>query len=110
VGTPVTLLKLPLGTWFGKPRCLTLSLPGKAGLTAHQLNEWMAYNAIEPFGEYRSELRHGQAMSLTANLNRDTKERWEPFKAVEFMNFIEPVPEKKLSIKEIEAHFDKIFG
>lgn len=65
---------------------------------------------IEPFGEFRSELRHGQVMSMTANMNRDTKQRAEPFSAVEFMNFTEKEPEKVLTPEEIEAHFDRIFG
>jgi len=74
------------------------------------MNEWFAYNAIEPFGEYRSELRHGQQMAFHANLNRNEKERSEPFLASEFMNFVEKAPERKLTPEEIEAHADKLFG
>jgi len=85
-------------------------LPGKLGLTAKQLNEWYAYMNIEPFGEFRSELRHGSIMALHANLNRDSKQRSEPFTAMDFMNFVERPPEKILTPEEIEACFDKIFG
>ena len=101
---------MPLGTWFGKPRCLTLSLPGKAGLTASQINDWLAYDQIEPFGEMRNELRHGQQMALHLNLNRDSKQRSEPFTALECMNYVVKPPEKIYTVEELEAYADKIFG
>jgi hypothetical protein len=65
---------------------------------------------IEPFGEFREELRHGSMMSLHCNLNRDSKQRPEPFTAIDFMNFVERPPEKELTLEEIEAHFDRMFG
>lgn len=104
------MLRIPLGTWWGKSREFVICLPGKRGLTAKQLNEWYAYMNIEPFGEFRQELRHGQAQAMLANINRDTKQRSEPFTAIDFMNFVEQVPEKELTLAEIEAHFEKIFG
>lgn len=58
-----------------------------AQLTASELSQWMAYAAVEPFGEFRDELRHGQLMALHANVNRDPQARREPFRADEFMNF-----------------------
>jgi hypothetical protein len=79
-------------------------------LTARQLNEWCAYATIEPFGEYRSELRNGTLCALTANINRDSKSRPEPFTATDFMHFHEPVEEKKLTPEEIEQHLDRMFG
>jgi hypothetical protein len=45
----------------------------------------MAYAEIEPFGSYLDDVRHGRSMALTANINRDTKVKAEPFTAVEFM-------------------------
>jgi len=66
-----------------------------SSISARQLAEWMAYENIEPFGEIRDEIRHGQQMAMTANLNRDTKKRKEPFIAKEFMNFIEDPEEKE---------------
>lgn len=85
-------------------------MPGKPGLTASQLNEWMAYASIEPFGEFRSELRHGQQMAMTANINRDSKAKPEPFTATDFMNFVEKEPEKQYTQEELEAYAEKIFG
>lgn len=65
---------------------------------------------IEPFGEFRQELRHGQMMALHLNLNRDSKQRPEPFTALECMNFVEREPEKVYSQEELEAYAAKIFG
>lgn len=72
--------------------------------------EWMEYYNVEPFGEYRSELRHGQSMAMTANINRDSKNRPEPFAAVDFMNFVEREPEKVLTQEELEEAADRLFG
>lgn len=81
-------------------------------LTASQINDWFNYNNIEPFGEFRKELRHGQLMALNANINRDSEKRPEPFTAFDFMNYCER-PEKEerlLSVEELEAYCEAIFG
>lgn len=54
-------------------------------ITSVQLSEWMAYAAIEPFGEERADLRNAMLMSLIANVNRDEKKRSDPFTPAEFM-------------------------
>lgn len=79
-------------------------------MTASQLNELIAYHDLEPFGEIRSELRHGQQMALVANCNRDSKSKPEPFKARDFMNFVQSEPEKIYTVEELEAYASKIFG
>lgn len=76
-------------------------------MSSSQFLEWMAYAAIEPFGEFRNELRHGQQMALAANINRDAK-KTQPFKPVDFMNFIEQ-PELTLE-EEIERIDREVFG
>lgn len=81
-----------------------------ARLSASQLVGWMRYAEIEPFGEFRHELRHGQVMALHSNINRDSKQRPEPFKALDFMNFVEQPPERKLTDAQIETELTKIFG
>lgn len=63
-------------------------------MSSSQFSEWMAYAAVEPFGEFREELRHGQHLSLVANINRDTEKRKEPFSACDFMNYVD-LPEEK---------------
>lgn len=110
MGTPTTLLRIPLGTWFKKKREFVIRIPGKAGLSAEQLSEWMAFSSIEPIGEFRNELRHGQMMALHANINRDSKQRREPYLAKDFMNFIEKEPEKVATPEELEAYANQIFG
>ena len=59
-------------------------------LTCTQFLEWQAYYAIEPFGEQREELRHGQKMAQFANhYQRDPKRDPEPYPAIDFMNYTE---------------------
>lgn len=77
-------------------------------MTAKQLRELCLFYEIEPFGEYRSELRHGQSQALHLNLNRDPKR--EPFKASDCMNYVDPEPEKIYSEEELEAYAKSIFG
>lgn len=78
---------------------------------AATFQEWQIYYGIEPFGEYRSELRHGQQMAMIANLNRDTKTNPEPFKAIDFMNFVESPKEKQLTPEEEFERIDReVFG
>lgn len=82
-----------------------------ANMSASTFYEWQQYYSIEPFGEYRSELRHGQHMALTANINRDSKVRPEPFSAQDFMNFVERPKPADLSLEEEQARIDKeVFG
>lgn len=63
-------------------------------MTSAQWSEWLAFANIEPIGEFRNELRHGQMMALHCNINRDSKQRPEPYTAKDFTNFIE-WPEEK---------------
>lgn len=49
-------------------------------------------------------------MALHLNLNRDPKSQPEPFKATDFMNFLEKEPERKLTPEEIEQQLDRMFG
>lgn len=88
-GTPVTLLRIPLGTWRGKSKEFVVRLPGKRGLSAKQLNEWLTYMNIEPFGTIWEDIRHAQAQSLVCNLNRNSKAKPEPYTADDFRNFKE---------------------
>jgi len=64
----------------------------------------MAYGAIEPFGEYRSELRHGQQMHL---MDRGIYKRDKPLQITDFMNFVAKPEEKPLTAEEQQAKDDK---
>lgn len=47
--------------------------------------EWIAYDAIEPIGEGRADLRNAQLMALLANVNRDAKKRAAAYEASDFL-------------------------
>lgn len=72
--------------------------------------EWQAYNAVEPFGEYREELRHGQKMAQYANYHRDSDKYPEGFPAIDFMNFTERPPEPEPVAEDPEVLSAKILG
>lgn len=80
------------------------------GMTTRQFKELVDYYNIEPFGEFRDELRTGKLMALTANINRDSTIRPEPFTAIGFMDFLEKEPEKIYTQAELEAYADKVFS
>ena len=80
------------------------------GMTARQLLELELFYSIEPFGEFRHELRNGMGMALLANINRDPKAKPEPFSASDFMRFIEHEPEPQLTQEEKDAMIDRILG
>jgi hypothetical protein len=44
-------------------------------LSSTQFNEWLAYAALEPFGEERADLRAGIVASTLANVNRRKGQR-----------------------------------
>jgi len=78
------------------------------GMTARQLNETLAYATIEPFGEQRAELRHGQLMHL---LDRSNFKRDEPLSPVDFMNYIDRPEEAELTPQEMAQRIDsEVFG
>jgi hypothetical protein len=79
-------------------------------MSCRQLQELQAFYHIEPFGEYRSELRHGQEMAFHHNINRDSKKRPEPFKAIDFMNYVEEPKEKIYTPEELEKYAEDLFG
>jgi hypothetical protein len=50
-----------------------------------QLQEWLAFAALEGFGERRADLRMGIIASTIANVHRDPKRKPSPFKPADFM-------------------------
>jgi len=61
----------------------------KSRLTYNEFTEWMAYYQLEPFGEFRSDLRNGALCSLIANIKRDPKRRSSPYEPKDFMPFLD---------------------
>lgn len=60
----------------------------------------MVYAEIEPFGEWRADLRAGIIASTVANGNRDPKKQKKPFRPEDFMYEFgkrneEPTPEDR---------------
>jgi hypothetical protein len=45
----------------------------------------MAMYHVEPFGDAAANYRHGIATAALANINRDSKQRPEPYLATDFM-------------------------
>jgi len=79
-------------------------------MTAREFREAMAYALVEPYGESREELRHGQMMHLLDAANFKRSKKATP---ADFMNFIDrPEPQKvTLNQDEMQARVDReIFG
>lgn len=65
-------------------------------LTAAQLQEWIAYSRVEPFGELRADLRAGIIAATQANCHRS--KRSQAFKPEDFMpEFAQRKPERMSS-------------
>lgn len=56
-------------------------------IDAAELNEWLAYHAIEPWGEARAEARNGILAALIANIHRRRGAR--AFRPEDFMQGVE---------------------
>lgn len=52
-------------------------------LTSREITDWIAYEMVEPFGEYRADLRAGIVAATVANVHRPKGRR--AFKPEEFM-------------------------
>ena len=70
-------------------------------LTEQELTEWIAYYNMEPFGEYRADLRSAQICQILANAHRDSSKKPTPFTIRDFMLFNRAVVTKKQSADEI---------
>ena len=57
-------------------------------IDSQEFTEWMAYAALEPFGETRADLRAGIVASTIANVWRSGES--EPFTPGDFMPTFEP--------------------
>jgi hypothetical protein len=56
-------------------------------ISSAEFTEWLAYYELEPFGDQVADMRHGTSAALLANINRNAKERPEPFLAADFINW-----------------------
>ena len=54
-------------------------------LAPGELEYWMAYWQLEPFGEAAEWLRHAESQAMYAESHRDTKKRRRPFRSTDFL-------------------------
>lgn len=50
-----------------------------------ELMQWAEFAALEPFGSHFDDLRAGSIAAATYNINRDPKQRSDPFEPLDFM-------------------------
>jgi hypothetical protein len=69
-------------------------------LDSSEFTEWMAYDRIETIGEARADLRAGIIASATAN--HGSRELKRPYKAIDFMPFLDREEAKPILIPDKE--------
>lgn len=57
-------------------------------MSGEQLRGWLAFAAVEPFGDAQADLRAGVLARTTAEPNRDTAKHPEPFTPFEFVPWL----------------------
>lgn len=67
-------------------------------MTSAEFSEWIAFHRIDPWSEYRDDLRMAMLTTLTANINRGKGKR--PFKVDDFIPTFEP-PRKIQSVQNV---------
>src|SRR5262245_18997374 len=65
-----------------------------------ELLDWRDYYILEPWGEWRADVRSAHVVATLANINRDTKKRSKPYSIDEFILFKRP--EEKLEKEQKE--------
>jgi len=73
-------------------------------LTTKQFREWIAYYYIEPFGEWRADIRQAITSMIIANVNRSKNQR--AFRYTDFMPFEKPKKRKRQTQKEMIAQLN----
>jgi hypothetical protein len=83
-------------------------------IESHELTEWQIYEAIEPFGEQRADLRAGIIASTIANVNRGKGQK--AFTATDFMPYLEKEQEQSAedatvaALMELQGKFSALKG
>jgi len=54
-------------------------------MTSREFAEWMAFARLEPLGERRGDWQAALVASTVANVNRDPKQRKDPFTPSDFL-------------------------
>lgn len=79
-----------------------------AEMSSAQFAEWMAYSALEPWGEERDDLRMAITASTIANGNRGKNQK--PFKPQDFMPNFEPETEEQARDRLIAKALNALGG
>jgi len=81
-------------------------------MSSHELSEWMAYLAVEPFGEERADYRAAIGHALLANINRG--KRSKTYTPEDFMPRFgrkarkgQTVEEQLAQVRQIQAQHDQ---
>lgn len=87
---------------------LALGLPVRellARIGSDELTEWMAFYQLEPFGDFRADVRSGIMASTFANANRARDAK--PFTPEDFMPFVDKPPkdDSPLNAATLKAMF-----
>jgi hypothetical protein len=70
-------------------------------ISARTLREWMAYYALDPWGDERADLRSGIVAATLANIHRGKRAAFRPR---DFMPRFE-APRRRQSVDEMKAIF-----
>lgn len=54
-------------------------------MSISEFHQWLAWDAIEPIGEHRSDIQNAMTAQIIANVNRDPNKKSEPFTVDDFM-------------------------
>lgn len=71
-------------------------------ISSSELTEWMAFDAIEPFGDPRDDLRAGIVASAVVNHSMSPPK--QPTKPVDFMPFVKSKSSGPIVIKDPVEH------
>lgn len=87
-----------------------------ARMSAAELAQWAEFHEIEPFGSHFEDLRAGTIASAVYNVNRDPKQRREPFAPLDFapwndLMHVDDTPAPELDPDVLSAKLDAVlFG
>lgn len=63
-------------------------------LTVAELQDWIEFAKVEPFGEVRADAQMAMLIAMYANANRDTKQHKEPYDVEDF-RLVRPSEERR---------------
>lgn len=72
-----------------------------------ELLEWADFYGLEPWGEWRADVRTAQVVQTLANINRDSKQHPEPYALSDFMLFEKREQERQRFATETDEGEDE---